>query len=58
MEFPRQKYWSGLPSPSLGDLPDPGMELVAAASPALQADSRRACTPTYLPTPTTEHSRA
>ena len=32
MGFPRQEYWSGLPFPSPGDLPDPGMEL---ASPAL-----------------------
>ena len=24
VEFPRQEYWSGLPFPSLGDLPDPG----------------------------------
>jgi len=24
--FPRQEYWSGLPFPSLGDLPDPGIE--------------------------------
>ena len=32
MGFPRQKYWSGLPFPSPGDLPDPGIEL---ASPAL-----------------------
>ena len=24
MAFSRQEYWSGLPSPSLGDLPDPG----------------------------------
>ena len=23
--FPRQEYWSGLPFPSLGDLPDPGI---------------------------------
>ena len=30
------KYWSGLPFPSPGDLPDPGIEL---ESPALQADS-------------------
>ena len=36
MGFPRQEYWSGLPFPSSGDLPDPGMEPV---SPALQADS-------------------
>jgi len=26
MGFPRQEYWSGLPVPSPGDLPDPGIE--------------------------------
>ena len=26
MEFPRQEYWSGLPFPSPGDLPDPEIE--------------------------------
>ena len=26
MGFPRQEYWSGLPFPSQGDLPDPGIE--------------------------------
>ena len=31
MGFPRQEYWSGLPFPSLGDLPDPGMEPVSPA---------------------------
>ena len=36
MGFPRQEYWSRLPFPSLGDLPDPGIE---PTSPALQADS-------------------
>ena len=36
MGFPRQEYWSVLPFPSLGDLPDPGIEPV---SPALQMDS-------------------
>ena len=36
MGFPRQEYWSGVPFPSLGDLPDPGIEPV---SPALQAAS-------------------
>ena len=35
MGFPRQEYWSGLPFPSAGDLPDPGVE---PGSPALQAD--------------------
>ena len=28
MGFPRLEYWSGLPFPSLGDLPDPGIEPV------------------------------
>ena len=36
MGFPRQEYWSGLPFPSPGVLPDPG---VKPRSPALQADS-------------------
>ena len=27
MGFPRQEYWSGLPFPSVGDLPDPGIKL-------------------------------
>ena len=36
MGFPRQEYWSGWPFPSLGDLPDPGIN---PASPVLQADS-------------------
>ena len=26
MEFSRQEYWSGLPFPPTGDLPDPGIE--------------------------------
>ena len=33
MGFPRQEYWSGLPFPSPGNLPDPGIE------PSLEADS-------------------
>ena len=36
MGFSRQEYWSELPFPSPGDLPDPGIEL---GSPALQADA-------------------
>ena len=36
MGFSRQKYWSGLPFPSLVDLPNPGIE---PGFPALQADS-------------------
>ena len=36
MEFSRQEYWSGLPFPSPGDLPDPGIE---PGSTALEADA-------------------
>ena len=39
MGFPRQEYWSGLPWPPPGDLPDPGIEPRSPASPALQEDS-------------------
>jgi len=35
MEFSRQEYWSGLPCPSTGDLPHPGIE---PTSPALAGD--------------------
>ena len=36
MGFSRQEYWSGLPFPSPGDLPNPGIE---PQSPELQADA-------------------
>ena len=35
MGFSRWEYWSGLPCPPPGDLPDPGMEPVSLSSPAL-----------------------
>ena len=35
MGFSRQKYWSGLPFPSPGDLPNPGIEPESLMSPAL-----------------------
>ena len=35
MEFSRQEYWSGLPCPPPGELPDPGMEPSALQSPVL-----------------------
>ena len=35
MEFSREEYWSGLPFPSLGDIPDPGIQPTSLASPAL-----------------------
>ena len=37
MGFSRQEYWSGLPFPSPGDLPDPAIK---PGSPTLQADVR------------------
>ena len=35
MGFSRQEYWSGLPCPPPGDLPDPDIEFVSLISPAL-----------------------
>ena len=35
MEFFRQEYWSGLPFPPPGDLPDPGVKPTSLVSPAL-----------------------
>ena len=46
MEFSRQEYWSGLPFPSSGDLPHPGIE---PGSPTWQADSLL-CEPPGKPT--------
>ena len=39
MGFSRQEYWSGLPCPPPGNLPDPGLEPKSPASPVFQADS-------------------
>ena len=35
VEFSRQEYWSGLPCPSPGDLPDPGVKPTSLTSPSL-----------------------
>ena len=35
MGFSRQEYWSGLPCPPPGDLPDPGIQSMSLMSPAL-----------------------
>ena len=35
MGFSRQEYWNGLPCPSPGDLPNPGIESMSLLSPAL-----------------------
>ena len=39
MGFSRQDYWSGLPCPPPGDLPDPENDPESPAAPALQAES-------------------
>ena len=39
MGFSRQKYWSGLPFPPPGDLPDPGVKPASSVSPALRVES-------------------
>ena len=38
MDFSRQEYWCGLPCPSPGYLPGPGIKPTSPMSPALQAD--------------------
>ena len=48
MGFSRQECWSGLPFPSPGDLPDPGIE---PGSPALQADALLYEPPGNVPNP-------
>ena len=39
MRFPRQEHWSGLPFPSPGDLPNPGIESESLVSPVLAGES-------------------
>ena len=39
MGFSRQGYWSGLPCPPPGDVPNPGVEPTSPVTPALQVDS-------------------
>ena len=38
MAFCRQEYWSGLPFPTPGHIPIPGMEPMSLASPALAGE--------------------
>ena len=43
MGFSRQEYWSGLPVPTPGDLPDPEIEPASLVSPTLAAGSLPLC---------------
>ena len=47
--FPRQEYWSGLPFPPSGDLPDPEIEPTPSVSPVLQVDSSSLVRPDKSP---------
>ena len=50
-EFSRQDYWSGLPFPTLGDLPSEGIEPASLASPALAGEFFTIAPPNkWLPT--------
>ena len=49
IQFPRREYWSALPCPTPGDLPDPGIKPVSLASPALASG--------FLTTSTTQLAR-
>ena len=47
--FSKQEYWSALPCPPPGYLPDPGIKPISPVSPALQADSLLTEPPGKLP---------
>ena len=48
MGFSRQEYWSGLPCPPPGDLPNPGIEPTSLTSPALAVGSLQLASPGKL----------
>ena len=48
MGFHRQEYWSGLPFPSLGDLPDPGNEPTAGGFFTPEPAGKPLCRSTYV----------
>ena len=56
MGFLRQEYWSGLPFPSPGDLPNPGIEPSFPESPELQSDALPS-EPPGKPVPTAQPER-
>ena len=55
MGFSRQEYWSGLPFPPPGDLPDSGIELVSPVSPALAGRFSTTEPPHPSSKPATQH---
>ena len=53
--FSRQEYWSELPDPPSGDLPNPGIEPVSLLSPALAGVFFTTCTTWEAPIPTSSN---
>ena len=53
--FSRQEYWSGLPCPPSGDLPNPGTEPVSPLSPELASGFFTTCTTWEAPIPTSSN---
>ena len=49
MGFSRQEYWSGMPCPPLGNLPQPVIKPASPEAPALEADSLLISYIYYLP---------
>ena len=49
MGFPRQEYWSGLPFPAPGDLPNPGIKPESLMSPTLAGRFFTTSTPRETP---------
>ena len=56
MGFPRQEYWSGLPFPSPGDLPDPGIKPASSALAGRSFTTEPPGKPFSLVLPTASHS--
>ena len=54
MAFSRQEYWSGLPFPSPGNLPEPGTEPVSLVFPALAGGLFTTLPPWEVPSPTSK----
>ena len=56
MEFSRQGYWSGLPCPPPGDLPDPGIVPMSLTSPELAGNFFTTGAPCEAPQEEQKHS--
>ena len=48
IEFSRQEYWNGLPFPTPGDLPNPGIKPTSLVPPALAGTFFTTVTPVYI----------